>query len=548
MRRVISLWLPRFSTDRLSRNLRKWRVRPFVTTVVTQGDLRIAGVNPHAQGAGVMPGMALADARTLVPNIDVTAADPAGDAKTLAALAAWCGQYTPWTAPEGADGPVGAGVWLDVTGCAHLFGGEQGLLEDLIGRVERLGYDARAGIADTPGAAWGITRFGRGRSQIVAPSATREALGNLPVAALRLPSVISDGLGALGLRLVRDLYDLPRGPLTARFGARVTDRLDAALNPGSEPVSPMVPVPERREHLAFAEPIGHLEDIERGLEALLIDLCVRMERESVGARRVDFALYRVDGGVSRARIGTSRPARDAHHLARLFAEQIQDLDLGLGVEAMAVCVPSLEPLVPEQIALVDRTKKQGGEQGYGVGDPASIAPLVDRLINRLGSRSVVRLSRRQSHIPERAAAEIPAANGTGKSDTWTGACTAMTVPGQGSRPLRLFPRPQSVQAVAPVPDGPPALFRWRRVLHRITRAEGPERIAPEWWRTSLPWDAPWEIATRDYYRVEDEEGRRFWLYRKGLYPVVDTHPAPDAQALDTGDGSQPTWFIHGQFA
>lgn len=543
MKRVISLWLPRFATDRLTKEWRsgtnrsrsKWQVKPFVTTVVTQGGLRIAGVNLHAQQAGVMLGMALADARALVPDIDATAADPAGDAKTLAGLAAWCGQYTPWTSPEGADGPVGAGVWLDVTGCAHLFGGEQGLLEDLVGRVESLGFDARAGIADTPGAAWGITRFGKGRIQIIAPRSTRDALGDLPVAALRLPTMITDGLDGLGLRRVGDLYDLPRGPLAARFGTRVADRLDAALNPGSEPVSPLVPVPERREQMAFAEPIGLLEDIERGLEALLVDLCMRMDRESVGARRVDFTLYRVDGGIARARIGTSRPTRDAHHLARLFAEQITDLDLGLGIEVMAVSVPSLEPLVPEQMALADRTQP-GQRNNQSSPDPASVAPLVDRLINRLGSHSVVRLTQRQSHIPEHAAAEIPAADDPVKSDTSTTTLPIARVPGRGSRPLRLFPRPQSIQAVAPVPDGPPALFRWRRVLHRIARAEGPERIAPEWWRTSLPWDAPWEAATRDYYRVEDEEGRRFWVYRKGLYSGPD------------GDGHEPTWFIHGQFA
>lgn len=528
------MWLPRFTTDRLSRTQRKWRVRPFVTTVVTHGGLRIAAVNAHAQEAGIAPGMALADARALVVNVDVTAADLAADAKALAALAAWCGQYTPWTAPEPEGGAVGAGVWLDVTGCAHLFGGEQDLLKDLVGRVERLGYDARAGIADTPGAAWGVTRFGKGQTVIVAPGGARDALGDLPMAALRLPSVVTEGLGSLGLRRVRDLYDLPRGPLAARFGARVADRLDAALNPGSEPVSPIAPVPQRRTGLAFAEPIGQLDDVRRGLETLLADLCGRMERESVGARRVDFALYRVDGGVARAHIGTSRPARDAHHLARLFAEQLDGLDiggeLGLGVEAMAVSVPSIEPLTPAQLALAHREP--------GAGTPASIAPLIDRLINRLGQDSVVRLARRQSHMPERAAAQISAAHGTANSDDWT------AVAGRGSRPLRLFPRPQSIEAVAPVPDGPPVLFRWRRVLHRIARAEGPERIAPEWWRTSLPWDSPWENATRDYYRVEDEQGRRFWLYRRGLYP------RPGSQILDAREasgGHAPAWFIHGQF-
>ncbi len=505
--------------------------------MVTHGGLRIAAVNAHAQEAGIAPGMALADARALVVNVDVAPADLAADAKALAALAAWCGQYTPWTAPEPQDGPVGAGVWLDVTGCAHWFGGEQGLLKDLVGRVERLGYDVRAGIADTPGAAWGVTRFARGQTVIVPPGGARDALGDLPMAALRLSGPVVQGLGSLGLRRVRDLYDMPRGPLAARFGARVADRLDAALSPGSEPVSPIAPVPERRAGLAFAEPIGHLDDVRRGLETLLADLCGRMERDSVGARRVDLALYRVDGGMVQARIGTSRPARDADHLARLFAEQLEGLDiggeLGLGVEAMAVSVPSIEPLTPAQLALAHREP--------GTETPASIAPLVDRLINRLGQDSVVRLARRQSHMPERAAAQISAAHGGTGLDAWA----SVPVPGRGSRPLRLFPRPQSIQAVAPVPDGPPVLFRWRRVLHRITRADGPERIAPEWWRTSLPWDSPWENATRDYYRVEDEQGRRFWLYRKGLYPRSDGQILDAKQA--TG-GHEPAWFIHGQFA
>ena len=515
MRRVISLWLPAFPTDRLSRSQRKRRVKPFVTVAVTQGGSRVAAVNGHAADAGIAPAMPLADARALAPGIEVAAADAQGDARALQTLAAWCRNFTPWTAPEPAgEGATGAGVWLDITGCAHLFGGEDALLADLTGRVNRMGYAAHAVIADTPGAAWAVARFAGPDAAIVPPGGTKSALARLPVAALRLPAGSVQGLSALGLRRVGDLYALPRAPLTARFGAIVANRLDRALGAIGEPVSPTVPVPAHRERIALAEPIATLDDIARGLDHLLARLCRRLADEHAGVRRLEFAIYRVDGGTVTLCAGTSRASRDAAHLARLFRERIDTVDLGEGIDALVLAAPSLEPLAPDQLTFAG--------SATAVAD-IGVATLTDRLTARLGEDAVLRPVLRESHIPERAAALVPAASAAV-------AAVADSPPGRGARPLRLFPQPLPVEAVAPVPDGPPILFRWRRVLHRIARAEGPERLAPEWWRTPLPVDTPLEPATRDYYRVEDESGRRYWLYREGLYPGT------------------PQWFMHGVFA
>lgn len=522
MRRVISLWLPAFSTDRLSRSQRKWRVKPFATVAASAGGLRIAAMNTHAADGGVHPGMPLADARALSPALEVAAADSAGDAETLTKLAAWCGSFSPWTAPDSAGAAEGAGIWLDATGCAHLFGGETELLQELLARVERMGFAARAAIADSAGAAWAMVRFAPGGRAIVAPAGgAREALAELPVAGLRLAPGTIDGLATLGLRRIGDLYEVARTPLVARFGKQLAERLDRALGVASEPLSPLLHEVPYRERLGLAEPIGTRPDIDEALTHLLEALCTRLAREHRGARRLEFALFRVDGSVARVHIGTSRPVREPRHLQRLFAEHLDQLDLGEGIEVLTLAAPVVEELATAQLDMTAQAPAVAA---------ASVADLVDRLANRLGEEAVLRVVETPSHIPERAGAAIPAAQNAKLE-------VVEPPPGRGERPLRLFPNPLPVEAVAPVPDGPPVLFRWRRVVHRIARAEGPERIAPEWWRSPLPWTTAWEETTRDYYRVEDDKGRRFWLYREGLYP------------LNGGVGTTtPRWFMHGLFA
>ena len=480
--------------------------------------------------------MPLADARARMPGLDVVPADPAADVRALQVLAGWCGSFSPWTAPEPPAAAGGAGLWLDATGCSHLFGGEAGMLTALVDRVRRLGFTARAAIADTPGAAWAIARFGpEAEVAVVASGGTESALAGLPVAALRIPPDADEGLCSLGLRCIGDLLALPRGPLAARFGKIVATRLDQALGRTGEPISPLVPAPAHRERIAPAEPIGRREDVERGLALLLDALCRRLERGHAGVRRLDFALYRVDGGMARVRIGTHHPARDPVHLARLFAEHLDDLDLGEGAEVLTLSAPEIEPLLPEQLSLSARRGEDPAAGGWQ--EKADVAPLLDRLVNRLGRGSVTRLALEASHVPERASAEVPAAGGR--------PAPLAPPPGRGGRPLRLFPRPLPIDAVAPVPDGPPVLFRWRRVVHRIAHAEGPERIAPEWWRTRLPWTSPWQQTTRDYYQVEDEAGRRFWLYREGLYAAAGGDAGVEA---DAAPAPAPRWFVHGLFA
>jgi protein ImuB len=520
------------------------------------GGIRLAAVNAPAAIGGLEPGLTLAAARAVIPNVETTPNEPERDAQALQVLSDWCGGYTPWTAPEAlAEPAMGAGVWLDVTGCAHLFGGEDALLDHLLGRVHRLGFAVQAALADTPGAAWGVARYGRAASPqnkaeagwgIVAPGGHRQVLKRLPVAALRPPRAASaretfEGLDRLGLRRIGDLYDLPRGPLAARFGEALVRRLDQALGRIVEPISPREPIRAHQVRLAFPEAIGHLDDVAAGLGRLLKRLEQRLADERLGLRRAELTLYRVDGAVSRATVGASRPVRDPDHLQRLFAERLDGLDLGFGVEVMTITASVVEPLAPVQLGL----DEVDGPAGDAAQRAAHLGPLIDRLATRLGRGSVIRLEARASHIPERAGAALSALDGTPRSvDAAPPLPPAATPrPTPRPRPLRLFDRPQIIDAVAEVPDGPPVLFRWRRVVHRVVHAEGPERIAPEWWRdAALPGEDRSHL-TRDYYRIEDIGGRRFWLFREGLY---DLPASPQAEV--SGPIRAPRWFLHGVFA
>ena len=557
--RVVSLWLPNFSIDRLNRRRAcapppeagsaTEEAAPQVTVLKEQGALRIAAANPAAQAAGIATGLTLADARALVPAVQVDTADAAADAWALSALADWCGRYTPWTAPDGecADIGGGGGVWLDISGCAHLFDGEAGLLEDLISRVGALGFMACAAIADTPGAAWAMARFGLAAgaaSAIVPPGGARPALAGLPVAALRLAPQTAAGLSRLGLRRAGDIYDLPRGPLVTRFGDSLIRRVDQALGRVAEPISPREGAPVHRVRLTFAEPIGRAEDIEAATARLLAPLCADLQRAGQGVRRIELACYRVDGVAARVMIGTSQPVRDADRLLRLLRDRILEIDPGFGIDVMAVHAVRTEPLAAVQLGLVRRRRAGSLASLFPATDDGSdgaMDGLIDRLANRLGPAQVVRLSARESYVPERAVFAVPALKVgrrlAGPRRVWDPG-TAWFV--NRARPISLFHPPQPVEVMAPVPDDPPVLFRWRRIVHRVVSADGPERIAPEWWaevfadrHAPVPSAVPDSAQTRDYYRLEDEDGGRYWLYRNGLYRP---------------DQGTPRWYLHGIFA
>ena len=501
--------------------------------------MRIADADAAARARGVRPGQRLADARALVPGLAVAERDRAGDAARLTRLAEWTTRYAPWTRAEEMPPAAheGAGLLMDISGCAHLFGGETALLEDLLARMNRLGHTARAAVADTVGAAWAVARYGgeRGggeRVGVVRPGASLAAVQSLPCAGLRISEAMAADLARLGLVTIGDVLARPRAPLVARFGAVLGARLDALTGARAEPVSPQAVRTAVRARLVFGDPLIALDDILAAIVLAARDLAGELDRRRQGARRLALALYRVDAAVIRFEAGASRPLRDADRLAALFRDRLcppgrlagADIDIGYGIEAVVLEAVAVDALAPAQAGLA--SLRQGGEPG-GNGD---LSALIDRLSNRLGEARVLRFQGAQSHIPERAARAVPVLSAPGGGAGGGFAEAAMPLPVHDEapfRPIRMLAPPEPVEVLAEVPEGAPRQFRWRRVLHTVTRAEGPERLAPEWW---LPEDTG--AATRDYFRVEDEEGRRFWLFRVGLYGR---------------ETDQPRWFMHGVF-
>ena len=512
MRRVISLWLPRFATDRIFRRAPEWRDRPLATARAIGGRPLVVALNKSATLLGLSPGESVADLRARVPELHVAAADTAGDVRALETLADWAQRYAPAVALDRqsatVSGGIGgdAGLWLDATGCAHLFGGEEEMLLDLRHRIEKLGFAARVAMAGTAGAAWALARYAEGEAgAIVVPAdGERESLAGLDVAALRLPPVVTSALARLGLKRIGDLAGAPRAPLVARFGEVIARRLDQAFGLAEEPLSPVRPLPCFQVRLAFPDGIGTPDDLALAARRLCERLAGQLDRVQQGARKVEFVTYRLDGAVGRIPVGFVKPVSDPERMFRLIRDRIGQIDPGLGVEVAILSVLAAEPMIARQMPLM--------AEAPDVGDEA--AALIDRLVGRLGETAVYSLGPRDSHLPERAqtrrAPLKPAKAG------WRTA---------RRRPARVFDRPAPAgKQLAMLPDYPPARFQWRGREHRVVRADPAERIADEWWRD--------KASTRDYFRVEDEEGRRFWLRRDGL---------PE-------NGEAATWSVQGLFA
>ncbi len=483
MTRVISLWLPRFATDRMTRTPGAPRAdrrdAPFATTTTAAGARRLAAVNAEAAAAGLSPGLPLAEARALMPTLGLAEADDAGDRLGLDRLALWAGRWTPTVAVEGLSADGGAGLWLDITGCQHLFGGEAALAGAIRARLSALGLTTRLGLADTPGAAWAAARFLEGAETLLPPGAQRQVLGGLPLAALRLSVPAAQTLTRLGLRTINDLLARPRAPLGRRVGPQVWHRLDQLLGRVAEPLAPTRPVAASRTRVDFVEPIGRTEDVVAGLDRLLAGLCAMLERRGRGPRSLRLSAFRVDGTVVSTTLGLRRPSRDAAHLGRLFRDRLDGLDAGFGIEAMTLEAIRHQPLRPVQVTLAPAP----GPEPAG-GD--TLARLLDRLAERCGPNGVVRLAANPSHRPDRAQRAVaPEANA---ADDATGAWPAHAAP----RPSRLLRHPDTV----PAPNPPP---------HPLSI----ERVGAEWWRGSAGGQAV------DLLRVEDASGARVWIAHDG---------------------------------
>jgi|HigsolmetaAR203D_1030402.scaffolds.fasta_scaffold00048_61 protein ImuB len=509
-RRYLALWLPRFPIELWERQDPSLRSRPFALTARLDGGIRLAAVNGMAAERGIAPGFSLTDARAIEPGIVIRDADPARDARALAALADWCTRFTPVVAIADADT-----LMLDITGCAHLWGGERGLLRDLLERLAGFGHDGRASIAPTPGAAWALARFDGRNGRIVAaghPASLEQALAPLPVQALRLDPATASALDRVGLRRIGDLARLPAVPLARRFGETVVHRLRQARGEAPEPLTPYRPVPPHRVRAVFAEPLWRPEDVADATRRLLDRLCEDLRQRREGARRVTLDLIHVDGRADRLEIGTAAPSRRPDALMRLLAPRLGGADPGNGIEVMVLAAPVAEPLATAQAGLLSAADGTATE-------PEKLTDLVDRLDNRIGR--VVRPEPTTSRIPERAVVlRPPFARTVGAAPS----CWPLIVP----RPHRLMIRPERIETVAEVPDGPPVMFLWRGTAYRVRVADGPERLSPEWWDAADDGRAP-----RDYYRIEDVAGRRFWVFRHGLF--------------ETGS-RVPDWYLHGFFA
>jgi protein ImuB len=465
---------------------------------------RLYAVDAAAAALGLYAGQKATDAMALVPELVTADADPAGDFASLEALVDWCVRFSPAVAVDPPDG-----LLLDITGVAHLWGGEAELLADLLARLGKAGVPARGAIAGSAGAAWAMARFGTG-NLVVTPGAEAERLALLPVTALRLEPETAAQLIRLGLSTIVEVARLPRDQLARRFGEAMLTRLDQALARADEALVFRRPPSPWFARLAFAEPISAPDDLARVTDDIAAALCRRLEEAGRGAGRFELAFHRLDGQAERRAIGLSLPGRTSHAIARLFAPMLETVDPGFGIEVVTLVAERVEPL-PERQGRLEAIGEIAPEDG--------VAPLIDRLANRLGEDQVWRAEPYPSHIPERAVVRKP---------------PFAAHPGEGwvkdrPRPVRLFRRPEPIEATAPIPDDPPILFRWRGQVRRVRRAEGPERLAEEWWRRPPGETGPAHV--RDYYRVEDETGARYWIFRAGLY-----------------DAETPAkWWLHGLF-
>lgn len=512
MRRVVSLYLPRWSTDRLRRKSGASQAEappgPLATALPDHGRKVIAAIDEAAHAAGIRPGMTVTKARSLVPELVVADADPDGDLAALRRLALWCSRYSPFVA---VDPPQG--IWIDISGCAPLFGSERALLRDLHRRIARAGYQLQIAVADTPGCAHAVARHvPAGRPVTIETGDQRKAIMLLPIASLRLAPHIVEGLHKLGFVSVEQLLGTPRGPLARRFGRTLHQRLDQALGHAPEALEPLFAPHVPRARRALLEPIATAPAFAQVIGDLAHDIAGQLTAQGRGARRLDCLFHRVDGRVQAIRIGTAAPSRDPAHLAKLLTARIDQIEPGLGVEAMTLVAPLTEPLGAAQQDLAEGDARK-----------TDLGALVDALANRFGQNSLYRAEPRSGGMPERSVGQ------TGPLATASASRWADDLP----RPGRLLDPPQPIQVTAMLPDHPPAMFMWRGKRYRVVEADGPERLHGEWWR-GAGHEARQPYAVRDYFQVEVEGGGRYWLFRQG----DGEHPATGPM----------TWFLHGAFA
>lgn len=574
MKRYLSVWFPDWPLTRLRRARRRSAgkpsrratgeapepKKPFVLLESGPHGLRIAAANASAKLLGIGPGTRFTDAKARCPDLTAEDIDREADAKALGRLGTWMIRFSPLVALDGDDG-----LMIETTGCDHLHGGEHAMMEAVSDMLERNAIPHRLGLASTPGAASALARASPGT--VLEDGQETDGLSALPIAALRLSDEAETLLKRFGLRHIGQLYGIDRKALARRFQCRaaadgVLLRVDQALGLRHEPVCPITPAPVLAVRLSCPEPLLAREGVLAGLQTLAGQLCDDLAASGEGARAFAFHAFRADGGVSSVSVSLARPARSPKHILRLFNEKLERIDPGFGIDLLMLEARRTGLMETSAAAL-------SGDLAASDSDPVLLAALADRITAKLGAGRVSLVAPTESHLPERAEPHAAFEEALPAPRT--------PAPHEGPRPVRLIEPPEEIRVLSEVPDGPPLRFVWRRIAHSVTRADGPERIAPEWWTWSAPppparppegverkWLMPRldkrtdavileaarrEIETgaadegepvsnlpraRDYYRVEDSEGRRFWLFRQGLY--------------EDGRGGAPVWYMHGLFA
>ncbi len=497
-KRFVSIWFRYLATDWFALRSPQLRDTAFVLTTPSHGRMIVTAANAIAEAQGVYKGLVLADARAIISGLEVLDDKPGLADKLLKRIAEWCIRFTPFAALDPPDGII-----LDVTGCSHLWGGDAPYLKEIVDRLKARGYHVRAAIADTIGAAWAVARFAK-QSFIVSPNQQSEALSSLPPEALRLEADTIERLHKLGLCQIKNFLSMPRSALRRRFGNHIIQRLNQALGLEEEIIQPVQPVEPYHERLPCVEPIVTATGIEIAIKRLLEVLCTRLQQEQKGLRTACFKGYRIDGKIEQVDIATNRASCNVNHLFKLFEIKLPTIAPDLGIELFVLEAPKVEDHSPSQEKL---WKAAGGLNDIG------LAELLDRLAGKIGSNSIVRFLPAEHYLPERSFKQASSLQEQ-KTIEWR-----IDRP----RPILLLATPECINVTAPIPDYPPMLFRYKGKLHKIIKADGPERIEQEWWRL--------EGQHRDYYAVEDEEGCRYWLFRSGHYNEEKTYQ----------------WFIHGFF-
>lgn len=495
--RYLSIWFRHLLTDGYALQQPGLNNIPFVMASPEHGRMVIQAVNAVAEADGIHAGMVVADARVIFPSLQVVDAKEGMEEELLNLLAEWCLRYTPDVAIDLPDGLV-----LNITGCPHLWGGERAYLKDLVLRLRGMGYDARAAIADTVGAAWAVARYGK-ITPLIENGGQKETLVTLPPAALRLEQVVTERLHKLGLYTIGSFIDMPRSTLRRRFGPEILTRIDQALGTVAERIQPIRPMPPYEERLPCLEPIRTARGIEIAISRLLEKLCLRLYREGKGLRTAILTCHRIDHERQQISISTGRPSRNTEHLFKLFELQIPTIKPALGIELFLLEAGITETLTATQETLWNATGS----------DEKAVAELLDKIAGKVGADKVHRYMPSEHYWPERSYKEAVSLQDQ-PATAWRT---------DRLRPVCLLPRPEKIEVSVPLPDYPPLLFRYGGKPYRIVKADGPERIEQEWWLE--------EGLHRDYYAVEDEGGARYWLFRSGHF-----------------DHEQSGWYLHGFFA